>query len=100
MAAAAARQRFLFFAGGFLLTLGCVAVLLQVQFAGMRSDAPAWMRAAELTATWLPWAACGLVLVLRVVRGPSVRLFSFWAGCAAVPLVILGARALGLSHGH
>lgn len=95
MASVAAKQRFLFFLGGFLLTLGCVAVLLQVQFAGMRSDAPAWMRVGELTATWLPWVACVLVLVLRVARGPGVRVFSFWAGCALVPLVFIAGMVLG-----
>ena len=85
------KQRVLFFIGGVAISGVCMCI----QFMSMSivpyatfDQQPDWLKALKKIIGWFPWFAFAIVLILRIAKWKSVRVFSYLLG-TAIPLVLL-----------
>lgn len=89
------RQRARFFLAG--LSVGLVlwgGLGTWILFFAYGGSSPPRRHPLQDVIVWTPWALVGLVLVLRLTRGPSIRLFSYAFGTASSIAVLVVALAL------
>lgn len=85
------KQRAIFFLGGAIFAFICGFIQFKwmdiVPYSAFDQQ-PDWLKGLKRVVGWLPWVAFLVVLVLRFVKGRSIRVAFYFLGTAA-PMVLL-----------
>jgi len=97
------KQRTVFFITGMVFALICGVI----QFEWMNivpyrafDQQPEWLKGLSQLVGWLPWIVLVAILVLRLVKGRSIRVGFYFLGTAMPTVAIIGWMLFGISIGN